>query len=38
MGIPSYFSHIVKCHKSIIKKLQNSDITVDNLYLDCILS
>jgi len=35
MGIPSYFSHIVKCHKSIIKKLQNSHITVDNLYLDC---
>ena len=36
MGIPSYFSYIVKNHSEIIKKysifLQNN--TVNNLYLD----
>jgi len=35
MGIPSYFSFIVKNHSSIIKKLENSTIQVNNLYLDC---
>ena len=35
MGIPSYFSHIVKQHRSIIRPfVQNKDI-IDNLYLDC---
>ena len=35
MGIPSYFSFIVKNHASIIKKLEDSTIEVNNLYLDC---
>ena len=35
MGIPSYFSHIVKKHRTIIKKfnLQNKE-KISNLYLD----
>lgn len=35
MGIPSYFSYIVKNHTSIIKKYVKDVINVDNLYLDC---
>jgi hypothetical protein len=35
MGIPSYFSYIVKNHKQIIRKLDNNTIQVDNFYLDC---
>jgi 5'-3' exonuclease len=35
MGIPSYFSYIVKNHPSIIKKYINDILKVDNLYLDC---
>ena len=35
MGIPSYFSYIVKNHANIIKKLCSSTIQVNNLYLDC---
>lgn len=36
MGIPSYFSYIVKNHPSIIKKLEkNPTIQINNLYLDC---
>ena len=35
MGIPSYFSYIVKNHANIIKKLEGSTIQVNNLYLDC---
>ena len=34
MGIPSYFSHIVKNHRKIIKKYANNIFTIDNLYLD----
>jgi len=34
MGIPSYFSHIVKSHRRIIKRF-NHFIKVNNLYLDC---
>lgn len=34
MGIPSYFSHIVKSHRRIIKQF-NQFIKVNNLYLDC---
>jgi 5'-3' exonuclease len=34
MGIPSYFSFIVKNHKGIIKKLRRLGRSVDNLYLD----
>lgn len=33
MGIPSYFSHIVKEHRKIIRVL-SPDFYVDNLYLD----
>jgi 5'-3' exonuclease len=35
MGIPSYFSYIVKNHINIIRKLNEQNIKVDNLYLDC---
>jgi len=35
MGIPSYFSYIVKNHAEIICKLSSNTIQVDNLYLDC---
>jgi 5'-3' exonuclease len=34
MGIPSYFSYIVKKHASIIQKYNKTKIT-HNLYLDC---
>ena len=34
MGIPSYFSHIVKSHRKIIKQF-NKFMIVNNLYLDC---
>jgi 5'-3' exonuclease len=35
MGIPSYFSYIVKNHIEIIRKFVKSELLVDNLYLDC---
>ena len=35
MGVPTYFSFIVKNHASIIRKLSSNPIKVDNLYLDC---
>ena len=35
MGIPSYFSHIVKNYPSIIQKYFKNILLVDNLYLDC---
>ena len=35
MGIPSYFSYIVKNHSNIIKKIDENTIKVNNLYLDC---
>jgi 5'-3' exonuclease len=35
MGIPAFFSYIVKNHANIIKKLSSNTIKVDNLYLDC---
>ena len=34
MGIPSYFSHIVKNHADIIRKLCKFEKNIDNLYLD----
>ena len=34
MGIPSYFSYIVKNHAKIIKKFNNSSLKINNLYLD----
>ena len=35
MGIPSYFSYIVKNHSVILKKLQHNDVEMNNFYLDC---
>jgi 5'-3' exonuclease len=35
MGIPSYFSYIVKNHPEIIQKYSNSAFIVSNFYLDC---
>jgi 5'-3' exonuclease len=35
MGIPAYFSYIVKNHPSIIQKLIKGDFEVNNLYMDC---
>jgi 5'-3' exonuclease len=35
MGIPSYFSFIVKNHASIIRKYNANILSVNNLYLDC---
>ena len=35
MGIPSYFSYIVKNHAKILKKIQPNIMKVNNLYLDC---
>ena len=34
MGIPSYFSYIVKNHQKIIKKLERNK-KPNNFYLDC---
>jgi 5'-3' exonuclease len=37
MGIPSYFSHIIKNHTQVIKKniLKNNGIFFSRLYMDC---
>ena len=36
MGIPSYFAHIVRNHRKIIKQLNSIDKKqINNLYLDC---
>jgi len=35
MGIPSYFSYIIKNYPDIIKKYYSNTLCVDNLYLDC---
>ena len=35
MGIPSYFSYIVKNHPNIIKKIEEYSFKINNLYLDC---
>ena len=35
MGIPSYFSFIVKNHARIMKKIAQNTIPINNLYLDC---
>ena len=34
MGIPFYFSYLIKNHKQIISKLESLNF-IDNLYLDC---
>ena len=35
MGIPSYFSYIVKNHVNIIKKWLKNKMAINNLYMDC---
>ena len=35
MGIPSYFAHLVRRHRTIIRKYTKNDMPIDNLYLDC---
>ena len=35
MGIPSYFSYIIKNHPEILKKFLNTTFTVDYIFLDC---
>ena len=35
MGIPTYFSYIIKNHSKIIKKINKNVLIVNNLYLDC---
>jgi 5'-3' exonuclease len=35
MGIPSYFSYIVKNHPEIIRKLLKGQMPINNLYMDC---
>jgi 5'-3' exonuclease len=35
MGIPSYFSYIVRNHRAIIKKISADSPKINNLYLDC---
>lgn len=35
MGIPAYFSHIIRNHKNIVTKLIDSNIHFYNMYMDC---
>ena len=35
MGIPSYFSHIVRKHRKILREYKLSRMAIHNLYLDC---
>ena len=35
MGIPSYFSYVIKNHKNIVKKMCGSNLNFHNLYMDC---
>ena len=35
MGIPSYFSYIVKNYPHILSKFVSRERAIDNLYLDC---
>ena len=35
MGIPSYFSHIVKSHREILTKYDQNRMAIHNLYMDC---
>ena len=34
MGIPSYFSHVVKQHRRIVKKYDKNQFKIHNLYMD----
>ena len=35
MGIPSYFSYIIKNHMKILQKFGKTPMSVQNLYMDC---
>ena len=35
MGIPSYFAHVVRRHRRIIKRADPKRNPIDNLYMDC---
>ena len=35
MGIPSYFSYLVKSHRTIIRRYDDKNMMVNNLFLDC---
>lgn len=35
MGIPAYFSHIVRKYRSVLKPFNKSELLIHNLYLDC---
>ena len=35
MGIPSYFSYIVKNHPEILQKYIHAQLSIHNLYMDC---
>ena len=37
MGIPYFYTHIIKTHNGILRKFINSNnkTTINNLYLDC---
>ena len=35
MGIPGYFSHIVRKYRNVIKPIEELNKAIDNLYLDC---
>ena len=35
MGIPSYFSYIVRNHRNIMVQYKSNKITIHNLYMDC---
>ena len=34
MGIPAYFSYIIKNHSNIIQKLEKNKLQINNLYFD----
>ena len=34
MGIPCYFSHLVRNYKGVLKRIEDVGTIVDNLYLD----
>ena len=35
MGIPSYFAHVVRRHRTIMKKREAFGRPIDNFYMDC---
>ena len=35
MGIPAYFSYIVKNYHKLLSKVSNSNLKTNNLYMDC---